>query len=232
MCVCGGGYGLRRGALSETRACDNRSGPPKLHVVWLWLFKWSSRLQTGHKWLRFIQSHIIEISCKLSRFQYVVSFSRQRWVPDRVLQFSACLSWVVPRSLAGLLVLHLSDDVVLLGLKITMQILLSGPSSGNRGLSYQHIHHLWTYASLPVPLAKSTPPLHCRLIFCVSELWIVVLPHCNKQMAAQSWVITNPLPEWLVFSQAALIRGRWLSPVFAQALKSSTVLVTHRVCSG
>lgn len=125
------------------------------------------------------------------------------------------------------------EDVVSLRLKITMQILLSGSSSGDQGLSYQHIHHLWTYASLPVPLAKSSPPpLLCQLIFCVSELWIVVLPHCNKQMAARSWVIRNPLPEWLVLSRAALIRARWLSPVFAQALKLSSGFVTHRVCSG
>lgn len=125
------------------------------------------------------------------------------------------------------------EDVVSLRLKITMQILLSGPSSGDQGLSYQHIYHLWTYALHPVPPAKSSPPLlHYRLIFCVSELWIVVLPHCNKQMAARSWVITNPLREWLVLSRAALIRARWLSPVFALALKSSSGFVTHCVCSG
>lgn len=46
-----------------------------------------------------------------------------------------------------------------LRLKITMQILLSGPSSGDRGLSYQHILHLWTYALLPAPPAKCSPPL-------------------------------------------------------------------------
>lgn len=33
-------------------------------VVWLWLFKWTSRFQTGHKRLRFIQSLIIEILFK------------------------------------------------------------------------------------------------------------------------------------------------------------------------
>lgn len=82
---------------------------------------------------------------------------------------------------------------------------------------------------------RPNAPLLCcnrRLIFRVSELWIVVLPHCNKQMAARSWVITNPLREWLVLSRAALIRARWLSPVFAQALKSSSGFVTLGVCSG
>lgn len=53
----------------------------------------------------------------------------------------------------------LSDDVIPLRLKITMQILLSGPGSGDQGLGYQQIHHLWTYASLPAPPAKSSPPL-------------------------------------------------------------------------
>lgn len=78
------------------------------------------------------------------------------------------------------------------------------------------------------------PLLHCTawLIFCVSELWIVVLPHRNKQMAARSWVITKPLPEWLVLGRAASIRGRRLAPVFAQALKSSSGFVTLCVCSG
>lgn len=53
----------------------------------------------------------------------------------------------------------LSEYVIPLRLKITMQILLSGPGSGDQGLGYQQIHHLWTYASLPVPPAKSSPPL-------------------------------------------------------------------------
>lgn len=42
------------------------------------------------------------------------------------------------------------------------------------------------------------------LIFCVSERWVAVLPHRNKQMAARSWVITKPLPEWLVFGRCCL----------------------------
>lgn len=170
------------------------------------------------------------------RFKYVVSFSCRRRVADGGghcsvfhLLVGKCLK--VTCRIARLT--PFLEDVVSPRLKITMQILLSGPGSGNQSLSYHHTHHLWTYASLPVPLAKSSPPLlHCRLIFCVSELWIVVLPHCNKQMAARSWVITNPLPEWLVLSRAALIRARWLSPVFAQALKSSSGYVTHCVCSG
>lgn len=162
-------------------------------------------------------------------------FSCQRWVFFCFFfSFYTCLLGSVSGSLAGLLVLHLFLKMLMsLRLKITMQILLSGPSSGDQGLSYQHILHLWTYALLPAPPAKCSPPLlHRRLIFCVSELWIVVLPHCNKQMAARSWVITNPLREWLVLSRAALIRARWLSPVFAQALKSSSGFVTLGVCSG
>lgn len=168
-------------------------------------------------------------------FKYVVSFSCQWWAAHGALQrFTAHLSaGKCLKVTCRIACLTPFEDVVSLRLKIPMQILLSGPSSGDQGLSYQHIYHLWTYALHPVPPAKSSPPLpHCRLIFCVSELWIVVLPHCNKQMAARSWVITNPLREWLVLSRAALIRARWLSPLFAQALKSSSGLVTHRVCSG
>lgn len=136
---------------------------------------------------------------------------------------------VALRSLAGLLVLHL----------LRCHVTEAENHHANpviwpriREFSYQHIYHLWTYALHPVPPAKSSPPLHYQLIFCVSELWIVVLPHCNRQMAARSWVITNLLREWLVLSRAALIRARWLSPVFAQALKSSSGFVTHCVCSG
>lgn len=49
------------------------------------------------------------------------------------------------------------EDVVSPRLKITVQILLSGPSSGSRGLSYQHTRHLWTYASLPVATGQILP---------------------------------------------------------------------------
>lgn len=58
------------------------------------------------------------------------------------------------------------------------------------------------------------------LIFCVSEQFVAFLPHRNKQMAARSWVITKPLPEWLVLDRAALICRRWFALVFAKALKS------------
>lgn len=229
-----GGSGLVS-ELLVTAVCEtNQFWPPRLHVVWLLLFKWTSRLQTGHKWLRCIQSHIIEIPCKrLGALNMWWAFHVSGELP---MGHCSVLHLFVGKCLkvtCRIACLTPFEDVVSPRLKITMQILLSGPSSGEQGLSYQHIYHLWTYALHPVPPAKSSPPLlHYRLIFCVSELWIVVLPHCNKQMAARSWVITNPLREWLVLSRAALIRARWLSPVFAEALKSSSGFVTHCVCSG
>lgn len=202
----------------------------------VWLFKWTSRLQTEHKWLWFIQSPIIEIQCKhfgALNMWWIFHVSGELLVGQ---QHCSIFHLYVVNSVkvtCRISCLTPFKGILSLRLKIAMQILLSGPNSGNQGLSYQHIYHLWTYALHPVPPAKSSPPLlHYRLIFCVSELWIVVLPHCNKQMAARSWVITNPLPEWLVLSQAALIRARWLSPVFAQALKSSSGFTAHCVCSG
>lgn len=165
------------------------------------------------------------------RFKYAVSF----FIPAASWRGAACTCMLrqgALRSLAGLLVLHLFEATCHWGLKSPCKSCYLAPVQRIRGLSDQHIYHLWTYGSHPVPRAKSSPPLHHRLIFCVSELWIVVLPHCNKQMAARSWVITKPLREWLVLSRAALIRAQWLSPVFAQALKSSSGFVTRRVCSG
>lgn len=122
--------------------------------------------------------------------------------------------------------------IMSLSLKITMQILLSGPRSGNWGHSLQHIYHLWTYVftscatSQTLPSSASLP----ANILCICELWSS--PTVANRWPLDSWVITNPLWEWLVLSQIALIRARCLSPVFAQALKSSSGFVTHRVCSG
>lgn len=132
-------------------------------VVWLWLFKWTSRFQTGHKRLWFIQSLIIEIRCKQPQsalnmwFLLMSALSRRRPSAARLHLFvesRRAVWWVVSTCLTPL-----SGDVIPLRLKITMQILLSGPGSGDQGLGYQQIHHLWTYASLPVPPAKSSPLL-------------------------------------------------------------------------
>lgn len=163
----GGGFGCSLvGLHSFAAVCQtNQFWPPRLHVVWLLLFKWTSRLQTGHKWLRLIQTLIIEIPCKrLVRFKYVVSifFLCQRWVVF-FLFFFFLFTPVCRAASPG----HSQDyssytflkTLMSLRLKITMQILLSGPSSGDRGLSYQHILHLWTYALLPAPPAKCSPPL-------------------------------------------------------------------------
>lgn len=136
-------------------------------------------------------------------FKYVASFSCGQHSgvlhPRRVL-----------RSPAGLLVLHLFGAFCHWGWK--------SPCKSS------YLAQLSTYLPfmdicfISCATSQIPPPLLHRLIFCVSELWIVVLPHCNKQMAARSWVITNPLREWLVPGRSALIRARWLLRVFVRAL--------------
>lgn len=165
-CSRGGGFGCSLvGLHSFAAVCQtNQFWPPRLHVVWLLLFKWTSRLQTGHKWLRLIQTLIIEIPCKrLGRFKYVVSIFFHVSCEFFSFSFFFLFTPVCRAASPG----HSQDYssytflkmLMSLRLKITMQILLSGPSSGDRGLSYQHILHLWTYALLPAPPAKCSPPL-------------------------------------------------------------------------
>lgn len=165
-CSRGGGFGCSLvGLHSFAAVCQtNQFWPLRLHVVWLLLFKWTSRLQTGHKWLRLIQTLIIEIPCKrLGRFKYVVSIFFHVSCEFFSFSFFFLFTPVCRAASPG----HSQDYssytflkmLMSLRLKITMQILLSGPSSGDRGLSYQHILHLWTYALLPAPPAKCSPPL-------------------------------------------------------------------------
>lgn len=205
-------------------------GPLRLPVVWLLLFKWTSRLQTGHKWLWFIQSCIIEIPCKCLTALNMWWAFHVRWVKHCSVLFYTCLCLKVTRSSCTFFFFFLLEDVSV-RMKITMQILLCGPSTEDQGLSHQHFTPFMDISFISCTTGQIFPS-STALIFCVSELWITVIPHCNKQMASRSWVITNPLREWLVLSWATLIRARWLLPLFAQALKSSSAVVTHRVCSG
>lgn len=95
------------------------------------------------------------------RFKYVVSHvSGESQMGDGLFFFYTCLLGI--GGTAALVLRLFSEDVVSLRLKITMQILLSGPGSGDQGLGYQQIHHLWTYASLPAPPAKSSPSSAAR----------------------------------------------------------------------
>lgn len=162
----GGGFGCSLvGLHSFAAVCQtNQFWPPRLHVVWLLLFKWTSRLQTGHKWLRLIQTLIIEIPCKrLGRFKYVVSIffhvSGEFFSFSFFFLFTPVCRAASPGHSQDYSSYTFLKMLMSLRLKITMQILLSGPSSGDRGLSYQHILHLWTYALLPAPPAKCSPPL-------------------------------------------------------------------------
>lgn len=165
-CSRGGGFGCSLvGLHSFAAVCQtNQFWPPRLHVVWLLLFKWTSRLQTGHKWLRLIQTLIIEIPCKrLGRFKYVVSIffhvSGEFFSFSFFFLFTPVCRAASPGHSQDYSSYTFLKMLMSLRLKITMQILLSGPSSGDRGLSYQHILHLWTYALLPAPPAKCSPPL-------------------------------------------------------------------------
>lgn len=162
----GGGFGCSLvGLHSFAAVCQtNQFWPPRLHVVWLLLFKWTSRLQTGHKWLRLIQTLIIEIPCKrLGRFKYVVSIffhvSGEFFSFSFFFLFTPVCRAASPGHSQDYSSYTFLKMLMSLRLKITMQILLSGPSSGDQGLSYQHILHLWTYALLPAPPAKCSPPL-------------------------------------------------------------------------
>lgn len=165
-CSRGGGFGCSLvGLHSFAAVCQtNQFWPLRLHVVWLLLFKWTSRLQTGHKWLRLIQTLIIEIPCKrLGRFKYVVSIffhvSGEFFSFSFFFLFTPVCRAASPGHSQDYSSYTFLKMLMSLRLKITMQILLSGPSSGDRGLSYQHILHLWTYALLPAPPAKCSPPL-------------------------------------------------------------------------
>lgn len=236
----GGGFGCSLvGLHSFAAVCQtNQFWPPRLHVVWLLLFKWTSRLQTGHKWLRLIQTLIIEIPCKrLGHFKYVVSIFFRVSGEFFSFSFFFFLHLFVGQRL------RVTRRITRLtpfwrcwchwGWKSPCKSCYLAPVQGI-GASAISIFSIYGHMLYFLRRRPNAPLLccNCRLIFCVSELWIVVLPHCNKQMAARSWVITNPLREWLVLSRAALIRARWLSPVFAQALKSSSGFVTLGVCSG
>lgn len=118
------------------------------------------------------------------RFKYVVRFLGGPGSSCSLPTSGAGTSLKVTRRITSLTPLK---GVLLPSLKITMQILLSGPRSGNVGLGFQRVYHLWTYALHPVPRAKPFPPLlHDQLILCVWALWFVVLPHRNKQMATPS----------------------------------------------
>lgn len=165
-CSRGGGFGCSLvGLHSFAAVCQtNQFWPLRLHVVWLLLFKWTSRLQTGHKWLRLIQTLIIEIPCKrLGRFKYVVSIffhvSGEFFSFSFFFLFTPVCRAASPGHSQDYSSYTFLKMLMSLRLKITMQILLSGPSSGDQGLSYQHILHLWTYALLPAPPAKCSPPL-------------------------------------------------------------------------
>lgn len=171
---------------------DKSSSPSlslRLHVVWLWLFKWTSRLQTGHKRLRFIQSLIIEIPCK--------------W-PLSALNMWFLLMSVVNCRMATAARLHL-----FVGSQVGGGQHLFYTSFRRCHATEAENHHanpvIWPWVRGSGSRLSTNPPFmdicfnSCAtgqilpssaarpwLIFYVSERWVAVLPHCNKQMAARS----------------------------------------------
>lgn len=186
---------------------------PKLLQVWLWLFKWTSRLQTGHKRLRFIQSLIIEIPCKrlLSALNmwFLMSAVSRRWATVAAATFF--FFFFLLHLFVGNRGRRRSSFTSFRRCRIT-----EAENHHANPVIWPRVRGSGSRLSTNPPLmdicftscaaGQILPLLRCTawLIFRVSELRIVVLPHRNKQMAARSWVITKPLPEWLVLGPGRL----------------------------